>query len=128
MKILVTGVNGYVGYSLYSGLKYQYDVVGLSRLDLDLIDSTKVNEYFSNKFYDVVIHCSVKGGNRLEQDDWSVMDTNLTMYYNLLHNKNSFGKFIHLGSGAEYSQSHKPYGLSKRVISRSIDGLDNFTT
>jgi GDP-L-fucose synthase len=126
MKILITGVNGYVGSSLYRGLKDQYDVVGISRQDVDLTDSDKVNQYFSDKWFDVVIHCSVKGGNRLEEDGWSIMDGNLIMYYNLLHNKNKFGKFIHLGSGAEYSQSNKPYGLSKRVISRSIDGQDNF--
>ena len=126
MKILITGVNGYIGSSLYRGLKDQHDVVGISRQDVDLTDSDKVNQYFSDKWFDVVIHCSVKGGNRLEEDGWSVMDDNLIMYYNLLHNKSKFGKFIHLGSGAEYSQSNKPYGLSKRVISRSIDGQDNF--
>jgi len=46
------------------------------------------------------------------------------MYYNLLENKSHYGKFIHFGSGAE--QHNTFYGLSKKVISESINGHHNF--
>jgi len=42
------------------------------------------------------------------------------MYYNLLDNQKSFGRFINIGSGAELHQYTTPYGLSKYVIHRSM--------
>ena len=55
-----------------------------------------------------------------------MMDSNLQMYYNLLQNKKHFSKLIQFGSGAEFFQSDKPYGLSKRIISKSIEDHDQF--
>ena len=126
MKILITGANGYIGSSLYNVLKYKYEVHTISRNELDLIDSNKVNQYFSDKYFDTIIHCAIQGGNRLEKESWRMMDSNLQMYYNLLQNKKHFSKLIQFGSGAEFFQSDKPYGLSKRIISKSIEDHDQF--
>jgi nucleoside-diphosphate-sugar epimerase len=52
-----------------------------------------------------------------------VLDDNLKMHYNLLHHKNKYTKLITFGSGAEIFMSDQPYGLSKKVIAKSI--LDN---
>jgi GDP-L-fucose synthase len=54
------------------------------------------------------------------------MDNNLQMYYNLLNCRDRFGKLIHFGSGAEITQPESPYGLSKRVIAKSILEQENF--
>ena len=54
------------------------------------------------------------------------MDNNLKMYYNLLNCNDRFGKLIHFGSGAEIHSPESPYGLSKRVIAKSISEIDNF--
>jgi len=126
VKILITGGNGYISKSLYNSLKNVYDVVTLSRDDFDLRDQFETIKYFSNKYFDTVIHCAVSGGSRLRQDTINDMDNNLQMYYNLLNCKNKFGKLIHFGSGAEITQPETPYGLSKRVITKSILEQKNF--
>ena len=126
MKILITGANGYIGKSLYSALQEKYEVTTITRNECNLNDILAVNNYFQDKYFDVIIHCAVKGGSRLQQDDWSVLDTNLQMYYNLYSNKNKFGKLIHFGSGAEICDNTNPYGFSKEVIRKSILNNNNF--
>jgi len=126
MKILITGGNGYIAKSLYNVFKDKYNVTSITRLNFDLTDSFSTLKYFSNKYFDIVIHCAVSGGSRLKPDTWKDTDNNLRMYYNLLDCKNSFGKLIHFGSGAETNTPESPYGLSKRIIANSILGIDNF--
>ena len=127
MRILITGANGYVGKSLRNALRDKHFVTTITRKELELTDAVAVKDFFKNShFFDVVIHCAVAGGSRLTKDDWTVMDKNLTMYYNLLANRLRFGKLIHFGSGAETYMSSEPYGYSKKVIAKSILNQDNF--
>jgi dTDP-4-dehydrorhamnose reductase len=126
MKILITGGNGYIAKSLYNAFKDKYNVISITRQDFDLTDSFETLKYFSNKYFDVVIHCAVSGGHRLKSDTYKDMDNNLKMYYNLLSCKDRFTKLIHFSSGAETNAPESPYGLSKRVISNSITEQDNF--
>jgi len=126
MKILITGKTGYIAKSIYSYLKSKYEITAVGRTDFDLTDSQATLEYFSDKYFDVVIHCAVSGGSRLKQESWNDLDDNLKMYYNLLNCKSKFSKLIHFGSGAETNAPETPYGLSKRVIANSISEQDNF--
>lgn len=126
MRILITGTNGYIGKSLYNALKDQHEVVAITRAECELTDSAAVDNYFTDTWFDAVIHCAVKGGSRLQEDSYNVMDSNLQMYYNLLKNKAHYGRLIHFGSGAEFTAPTSPYGLSKRVISKSISEQENF--
>jgi UDP-glucose 4-epimerase len=127
MKVLITGANGYIGKSLRSALRDTHFVTAITRKELELTDAVAVKEFFNRSpFFDIVIHCAVAGGSRLTKDDWSVMDKNLTIYYNLLANRTRFGKFIHFGSGAETYMGSEPYGYSKKVIAKSILNQDNF--
>jgi nucleoside-diphosphate-sugar epimerase len=124
MKILITGANGYIGKTLYNSLNTKYDVVPLSRKELDVTNLKQVKDYLKNKYFDVVIHCAVEGGLRLEPENSSILDSNLKMYYNLLECKNHFNKFFYFGSGAEKQDTF--YGLSKKVLNQSIQDKDNF--
>lgn len=126
MNILITGSAGYIGNSIFYKFHKKYDVVKLTRQICDLTNNSQVNNFFKNKRFDVVIHCAVKGGNRLLDENYSIMDDNLKMYYNLLNHSDKFNKFIHIGSGAEFSKELTPYGLSKSVISKSISCNENF--
>jgi nucleoside-diphosphate-sugar epimerase len=124
MTILITGGNGYIARELYEAFKDKHEVTKISRKDFDLISYIDTKNYFKDKYFDFVIHTAVNGGSRLKQEDWSVMDDNLIMYYNLLRQKNHYGKFIHFGSGADRFDT--PYGISKKVIANSIIDLEGF--
>jgi len=120
MKILITGGSGYIAKSLYNAYKDRYDITSITRKDLDLVDPEATIQWFSDKHYDVLIHCAVEGGSRLKSDTFADMDKNLRMYYNLLQCQTHYSKFIQFGSGAELLQKGTPYGLSKHVIQQSM--------
>ena len=124
MKILITGGNGVIGRFLSNKLK-DHDVYIPKRSCVDFTNRDHVDTLFdSHDKFDLVLHCAVKGGNRLYHDSWDILDDNLKMYYNILHHKNNYTKFITFGSGAEIYMPDSPYGLSKKAISKSI--LDQF--
>lgn len=125
-KILITGGNGYIAKSLYAALKSKYDVTIISRKDLDLSNGDSIAQYMRNRYFDTVIHCAIKGGSRLKEDDATIIDSNLLMYYNLYNNRSSFGRLISFGSGAELGNPTDPYGLSKHVIRQSILNTPEF--
>jgi len=120
MKILITGANGYIGKALCNAFKDTYDVTPITRKDADLTNLKEVEKIFKNGYFDVVIHCAVEGGSRLETETTNVLDNNLKMYYNLLECSYNYGKFIHFGSGAQFNEFPTFYGLSKHIIAKSM--------
>lgn len=125
MKVLITGIDGYVGKSLCYGLK-DYNITGINRKICDLTDSNQVNSFFKDKHFDVVIHCAASGGSRLRKDSDDIFKNNIKMFENLLYEKDHYNKFIHFGSGAQYNYPLTPYGLSKKLIVDMIDKTPNF--
>ena len=120
MNILITGGNGYVAKGLYAGLKSLYNVTRITRSDFDLTNYAQTCQWFADKHFDVVIHTAVVGGNRLKEEDDTIIRQNLDMYYNLINNKDHFDRFISFGSGAELDWPTTPYGFSKRIIAESM--------
>lgn len=121
MNILITGGKGYVAKSLHKGMCKDFNVVSVTRSDFDMTDYQSLKTYLLNGVrFDVIIHTAIVGGSRLRTDPFSVVDSNLQMYYNLLQNKHLYGKLISFGSGAEIHNKNSPYGLSKSIISESI--------
>jgi GDP-L-fucose synthase len=126
MKILITGSDGVIGRFLSKKLK-DHEVYTPKRRAVDLTNRDHVNKFFnSHDRFDLVLHCAIVGGNRMYNDGWDVLDSNLRMYYNILENKNSFNKFINFASGAELYIPNSPYGLSKKAISSSVQDQFNF--
>jgi len=84
-----------------------------------------VEEYFNTHDYDVVIHCSVIGGSRLKSDDYDVTHKNILMFENVV--RVFKGKLIYFSSGAALRGNPPidPYGLSKWIIDRRIETIDN---
>ena len=58
MKILITGIDGYIGNSLLYNLNFIKggSITGINRKICDLTDSKQVNKFFKDKHFDVVIH------------------------------------------------------------------------
>jgi nucleoside-diphosphate-sugar epimerase len=117
MKILITGGNGYIAKSIYSYLYSKHDITLLTRDNLNLLHKHEVENYFSDKYFDLVIHTAVSGGNRLFQDEPNVVSSNLLMYDNLMCYRNKFNRLIHFGSGAE-DKADGYYGFSKHIINQ----------
>jgi dTDP-4-dehydrorhamnose reductase len=126
MNVLITGGNGYIAKSIYDALKDKYNITTITRQDFNLTNYAETWKFFTNKYFDVVIHTAVVGGSRLVADKSDVLDCNLQMYYNLLACKDHYNKFIHFGSGAEEHNPNGYYGFSKRVIAESIRFKQNF--
>lgn len=126
MKILLTGGDGYIAKSLYNNLNTKYEITTVNRKSFDMTNFRLMNKFLKDKYFDVVIHCAVTGGNRLKQDSYKEMDANLLMYYNLLQHKDHYRKLINFGSGAEITATNTPYGLSKKIICDSILEIENF--
>ena len=127
MRILITGANGYVGKSLRNALRGTHYVTVITRDEVDLTKASEVDKFFkASHFFDVVLHCAVAAAANPRSEDWSIMDDNLKMYYNLLQNRKRYGRLIHFGSGAETYLPSTPYGYSKKVIAKSILNQDNF--
>jgi len=126
IKVLITGSNGYIGQALHAAFKDEFDIALQTRNTFNLLDTDACNTWFTDKYFDVVIHTAIKGGNRLVKETSDILDQNLLMYYNLLNNREKYSKFINFGSGAEIYARHTPYGLSKHVIAESIKEKKNF--
>jgi len=127
MRILITGANGYIGKALHNALRDKHFVTPITRKELELTNAVAMGKFFESRHhFDVVLHCAVAGGSRLQKDDWNVMDKNLTMYYNLLQFCKHYTRLIHFGSGAETYMPSEPYGHSKKVIAKSILNQANF--
>jgi GDP-L-fucose synthase len=125
-SVLITGGNGYIAKSLHSSLSTQYRVTSITRNDFDLTDYSKTCSWFEGKRFDSVIHTAISGGSRLRHDNEIVFNNNMSMFTNLLANKNCFSKLISFGSGAEIFHGDTPYASSKREIAKQILDLPNF--
>lgn len=126
VNILITGGNGYIAKSLKQGLSSSCKTTTITRNDFDLTDHYNTCKWFENHQYDVVIHTAAVGGTRLQPDTKSVLDNNVIMYKNLLHNKEKFKHLISFGSGAEIFNPNSYYGISKKTIASSIEQTPNF--
>jgi dTDP-4-dehydrorhamnose reductase len=122
----LTGKNGYLAKSIFAALNNQHEFTLIGRDEFDLSDSKATNSWFANKSFDAVVHTAVAGGSRLVADTGEVTEKNLRMHYNILANRDKFGRYIGFGSGAEIFFPDTPYGLSKRVIANSINETPNF--
>jgi UDP-glucose 4-epimerase len=125
-SVLITGGNGYIAKSLCAELNNLYDVTLVTRLDFDLTNYAQTSRWFADKHFDVVIHTAVAGGTRLVADDSSVLNNNLSMYYNLVSLEDRFDRFITFGSGAELTMPWEPYGFSKRIIAESMKKREKY--
>ena len=126
MGICILGAGGFIGRNLARSFPGS---VALTRKELNLLDAEAVTIYFSKHNYEVVIHCAVMGGSRLREDDHSVLDQNLRMFFNVMNATRC--KVYYFSSGAALrnfpNPPNDPYGFSKYIIeqhkSHRLQGL-----
>ena len=124
MKVCVLGANGFVAKNVLRDT----DWIGVTRQELDLTNQKAVEDYINTHEYDVVIHCAVIGGSRLKPDDGEVTHKNILMFENVV--RVFKGKVLYFSSGAALrgNPPTEPYGLSKWVIDRRIETIEDAYT
>ena len=136
MRILVTGGRGFIGRNLIEHLEHEHELVAPTHAELDLADDVAVDAWFRSHDVDAVIHGAVRPGHRAAQDPTRQLWTNLRMFFNLVHNRDRFGRLVFLSSGAVYdvrrsivrvaetalgdSVPEDEHGLSKYAIARFL--------
>ena len=72
MKIIITGVRGFIGYQLYLKLKEEHEIIGIDNCSGKGTDERIIDSYFHGQFdqfkgiddADVLIHLAAKAGVR----------------------------------------------------------------
>jgi nucleoside-diphosphate-sugar epimerase len=136
-SVLITGSNGYIAKNINL---VNCNVTLANKNNLNLSNSIEVDKFFEDKYFDVVLHTAIVGGNRLIEDSKDIVYDNAIMAINLLNNIKSWKKLIHFGSGAELDRTKNiegysndfynrmptdPYGLSKNIVCRLFSSYEN---
>lgn len=119
MKVLITGVNGFIGSHIYNGLKDKHEIIGISRsknsqicnqyISCDLTDKNSLEEIIkNNKDIDVIVHCAALAhnkGNDLSFDRFQQVNFGVTKDLVDLSNKYlNLNKFIFLSTISVYGE------------------------
>ena len=106
MKILVTGGNGNIAKMIRNNLlSDSYEIVNLSRYDLDVLNQFDIEKYLSENKFDVLVHTAILGGRRTKEENGDVTHKNLIMFENLLKFADKFKMIINFDSAAIYDRS-----------------------
>lgn len=140
MRIAVLGANGVIGRYLTTAL----NATPVTRATFDMMDCDAMLAYFRANPFDVVINATAHSNSDMSIFNAGVAADNLRMFGNLVEARDTFGRLITFGSGAEFDRSHDisnaredqifdgmptdHYGLSKNLNSRMASICDNFYT
>ncbi len=144
MKVAVLGASGFLGSYICLNLR-NHVVYPVSRSTVTLTDYTSVSDWIDLYQPDVVVNCATAGGKtRLGDCNYQDLQNNLAIFLNFYNLRHRFGKFINIGSGAEFDKSKSidrareseiltsapqdSYSLSKNIIARTCQMVDNFYT
>lgn len=102
MKVIVTGVNGQLGYDVVRELKLRKypNALGIDINDLDITDKDSVNSFMSKEKPDVIIHCAAYTAvDKAEDNKELVMNVNVLGTKNLIEQaKKLKAKFIYIST------------------------------
>lgn len=119
MKVLITGVNGFIGSNINNGLKYKHEILGVSQsktskvcdqyIQCDLTDKEALEEVIKNhNDIDVIVHCAALAhnkGNDLSRERFMKVNYGVTQDLVDLSNKYlNLKKFIFLSTISVYGE------------------------
>ena len=113
-RIFVSGHHGMVGSALVRALrskKSEYDLILVTRDQLDLLDQSSVRKFFQEEKPDVVINAAAKVGGIHANDTYPAefIHQNLLVNTNLIHSawENGVRRFLNMGSSCIYPSASK---------------------
>jgi UDP-glucuronate 4-epimerase len=146
MKVLVTGVAGFIGFHVAQRLLHEgFEVYGIDNLNdyydinlkkarlsnlqaqpeftfqfLELSDRTLVQQFFQQQIFDYVIHLAAQAGVRYSlENPWTYIDSNITGFVNLLEGcRNNPPKHL------VFASSSSVYGANTKVPFSVTDNVD----
>lgn len=112
-KILITGVSGFIGTSLYNFLSARNKVFGISRSNsagfehwesIDFLDKHAVNSFIKSNKFDVIINLAAVLTNPSNAGDIGVFYENIAIQTNLVEALKDYGicHFVNFSSSAVY--------------------------
>ncbi len=139
MKILITGVSGFIGYHLaLKLLKHNFEIIGVDNMNnyynndlkfdrlkeiekisnsnfkfrkVDINDESSINKIFTENKFDVVIHLAAQAGVRYSIDNpKTYIDTNIKGFFNVIDASYKSNVDLFL-----YASSSSVYGLGKEL-------------
>lgn len=110
MRILLTGGSGFIGRHLIESLPASYTIVAPTHRELDVTDSTRVDQVLRDGHFDAVVHAAVDGRAG------RVLESTLRGYWNLSRNADRVHKILYFGSGAEYGKHRDLVKVSEDAV------------
>lgn len=142
-KILLTGSSGFIGSNVLPFIQKKYEVYAPGRNKLDVRNAEQVKQYLKKHKFDVIIHFASPSPIRSgELDSYETLfEDSLKIFMNFYNMKDSFGKMLYSGSGAEFDKRRDiklvkeceigqyvpddSYGLSKYIINELASKSEN---
>jgi nucleoside-diphosphate-sugar epimerase len=126
IKILVTGVEGYVGGMVYQQLEIlsRYNFMNSDSSNNIYVKPLYYLDYQSVKLideeFDFIFHCAVIGGRRFDKNEADVYDKNLELFNFIKEIKSK--KIIHFTSAADLDRN---YEIDHAIPDKVLDSLPN---
>ena len=141
MRVLITGVSGFIGYNLMQHFRNKYTLFTPLHQQLDILDSESLKKYVRETKIQIIIHRANTNDVAYNLTPYDVLNNGLRMFYSVEKCAFYCDRIIYFGSGAEYDRSNyipkmkeeyfdqnipqDPYGFAKYTESKLVHNHDN---